>query len=68
MATNLAQTQASGGDKESLSEKNAQLESVVIRFAGDSGDGMQLTGTQFRLPRRDQSTNRHHLWCFGLPN
>ena len=24
-----------------------QLESVVIRFAGDSGDGMQLTGGQF---------------------
>ena len=24
-----------------------QLESVVIRFAGDSGDGMQLTGTEF---------------------
>lgn len=24
-----------------------QLESVVIRFSGDSGDGMQLTGTQF---------------------
>ncbi len=24
-------------------------ESVVIRFAGDSGDGMQLTGTQFTL-------------------
>ncbi len=24
-----------------------QLDSVVIRFAGDSGDGMQLTGTQF---------------------
>jgi 2-oxoglutarate/2-oxoacid ferredoxin oxidoreductase subunit alpha len=47
MATNLAQTTASGGDKESLSQKNAQLESVVIRFAGDSGDGMQLTGTQF---------------------
>jgi len=23
------------------------VESVVIRFAGDSGDGMQLTGTQF---------------------
>ncbi len=23
------------------------LESIVIRFAGDSGDGMQLTGTQF---------------------
>ena len=25
------------------------LESVVIRFAGDSGDGMQLTGSQFTL-------------------
>ena len=24
-----------------------ELESVVIRFAGDSGDGMQLAGTQF---------------------
>jgi len=24
-----------------------QRESVVIRFAGDSGDGMQLTGMQF---------------------
>jgi 2-oxoglutarate ferredoxin oxidoreductase subunit alpha len=24
-----------------------QVESVVIRFSGDSGDGMQLTGTQF---------------------
>src|SRR6185295_13381340 len=23
------------------------LEEVVIKFAGDSGDGMQLTGTQF---------------------
>ncbi len=28
--------------------KNVEtLDSVVIRFAGDSGDGMQLTGTQF---------------------
>lgn len=26
-----------------------QLDSVVIRFAGDSGDGMQLTGSQFTL-------------------
>ncbi len=24
-----------------------ELDSVIIRFAGDSGDGMQLTGTQF---------------------
>lgn len=27
--------------------KSQTLESVVIRFSGDSGDGMQLTGTQF---------------------
>jgi 2-oxoglutarate ferredoxin oxidoreductase subunit alpha len=36
-------------DEKSI-ENDAQLEeldSVVIRFAGDSGDGMQLTGTQF---------------------
>lgn len=26
-----------------------QLESVVVRFAGDSGDGMQLTGSQFAV-------------------
>ncbi len=26
-----------------------ELESVVVRFAGDSGDGMQLTGTQFSV-------------------
>ncbi len=29
-------------------ERNVEeLETVTIRFAGDSGDGMQLTGTQF---------------------
>jgi 2-oxoglutarate ferredoxin oxidoreductase subunit alpha len=27
--------------------EQVQLERVTIRFAGDSGDGMQLTGTQF---------------------
>lgn len=27
--------------------KVEELDSIVIRFAGDSGDGMQLTGTQF---------------------
>ncbi len=26
-----------------------QLEKVVIRFAGDSGDGMQLAGDRFSL-------------------
>jgi 2-oxoglutarate/2-oxoacid ferredoxin oxidoreductase subunit alpha len=33
-----------------LEKKNPQpevLEAVVVRFVGDSGDGMQLTGTQF---------------------
>lgn len=28
---------------------NPSLDSVVVRFAGDSGDGMQLTGGQFTL-------------------
>jgi 2-oxoglutarate ferredoxin oxidoreductase subunit alpha len=28
-------------------KKSEQLDSVVIRFCGDSGDGMQLVGTQF---------------------
>ena len=30
-----------------MSSRETQLEHVVIRFAGDSGDGMQLTGTEF---------------------
>ncbi len=32
-----------------MSDKNnvVELEDVIIKFAGDSGDGMQLTGTQF---------------------
>src|SRR5438477_7075497 len=30
-----------------MSNSNEVLESVIIKFAGDSGDGMQLTGTQF---------------------
>ena len=30
-----------------MSNQTQELESVVIRFSGDSGDGMQLTGTQF---------------------
>ena len=43
MATNLAQKPTASPDQ----RVPASLESVVIRFAGDSGDGMQLTGTQF---------------------
>ena len=30
-----------------MSIKTKNLDNVVIRFAGDSGDGMQLTGTRF---------------------
>lgn len=30
-----------------VAKRKEQRESVVIRFAGDSGDGMQLTGMQF---------------------
>ena len=30
-----------------LEPEVSELDRVTIRFAGDSGDGMQLTGTQF---------------------
>ena len=30
-----------------MAKSTVTLEEVTIRFAGDSGDGMQLTGTQF---------------------
>ena len=35
-------------DTDRVVEREA-VESVVVRFAGDSGDGMQLTGNQFTL-------------------
>ncbi|HBC53483.1 MAG TPA: 2-oxoglutarate ferredoxin oxidoreductase subunit alpha [Alphaproteobacteria bacterium] len=35
---------ASSGSPDS---QRKQIDSVVVRFAGDSGDGMQLTGSQF---------------------
>ena len=34
-------------DKSTNQKKTETLNEVVIHFAGDSGDGMQLTGTQF---------------------
>lgn len=34
-------------EKTSTPGPSERLDDVVIRFAGDSGDGMQLTGTQF---------------------
>ena len=30
-----------------MSKQIQQVETVTIRFVGDSGDGMQLTGTEF---------------------
>ena len=30
-----------------MNRKDELLQDVVIKFAGDSGDGMQLTGSQF---------------------
>ena len=40
---------ATAEDFEEVDVPRSVLESVVIRFAGDSGDGMQLTGNQFTL-------------------
>ena len=41
MATRLAESRSDG------EAERKSVDAVVIRFAGDSGDGMQLTGTQF---------------------
>src|SRR5258706_13120774 len=35
---------------EAPTRRKEVLESAVIRFAGDSGDGMQITGSQFTNP------------------
>ena len=35
--------------QENTAKKSSELPSVVIRFAGDSGDGMQVTGGQFTM-------------------
>ncbi|MFA7586296.1 MAG: 2-oxoacid:acceptor oxidoreductase subunit alpha [Novosphingobium sp.] len=43
MATNLAESNSVA------SSAQVAPEAVVVRFAGDSGDGMQLTGGQFTL-------------------
>ena len=37
------------GALESVHSARQELESAVVRFAGDSGDGMQLTGGRFTL-------------------
>ena len=38
---------APASETEKKTDKKERLEEVVIRLAGDSGDGMQLTGNQF---------------------
>ena len=42
--------------------KVVALEHVVIRFSGDSGDGMQLTGNPIRL----KSAHRKAPWLASL--
>src|SRR5947208_8874449 len=37
----------SQGGRHSVSKQVQQRDRVIIRFAGDSGDGMQLTGSRF---------------------
>ncbi len=44
-------------------QQNLQMESVVVRFAGDSGDGMQLTGGQFT-----QATALNHQELTTFPD
>ena len=42
-------TQSVDVPHEAIDEPDHRPEAVVVRFAGDSGDGMQLTGGQFTL-------------------
>src|SRR6187551_248003 len=42
-----ARAQMSIPPQAGVEDRQQQFESVVIRFAGDSGDGMQITGNQF---------------------
>ena len=63
-------------------KKTVRLNRVIVRFAGDSGDGMQLTGDRFTwesaalgndlstlpgLPRRDPGASRAHSRGLRLP-
>src|SRR5512133_2235503 len=47
MSLTTEDTQAPAQTKAKSSKPLKTLPSVTIRFAGDSGDGMQLAGTQF---------------------
>ncbi|MGH8863012.1 MAG: 2-oxoacid:acceptor oxidoreductase subunit alpha, partial [Jatrophihabitantaceae bacterium] len=46
-AVRRSPNQVSRGATERMSKNVEQLDRVVIRIAGDSGDGMQLTGDRF---------------------
>src|SRR5437879_3958919 len=46
-AERAAESQGSAGNGSAAPNPNSRRDRVVIRFAGDSGDGMQLTGMQF---------------------
>lgn len=48
MSVSTTVTAVDGG-KGSEAHAREQVDSVVVRFAGDSGDGIQLTGGQFTL-------------------
>src|SRR5438270_5244607 len=44
------------------------LDQAVVRFAGDSGDGMQLTGTEFTREARSEERRVGKEWrCRGSP-
>ena len=77
---NLSATPSSS--RSSQGKAPREIDTVTIRFAGDSGDGMQLTGGEFtrasalagkrpghapRLPRRDPRPHRHGRGRLGLP-
>src|SRR4051812_24088621 len=47
MARRQGRAPASGAEGQSVAKQVKQLDRVIIRFAGDSGDGMQLTGDRF---------------------
>ncbi|GGQ91210.1 2-oxoacid:acceptor oxidoreductase subunit alpha [Streptomyces asoensis] len=46
-ATAETESAAASAETESAGKEVRRLDQVVIRFAGDSGDGMQLTGDRF---------------------
>jgi len=47
MGIPMKEKTAEGRDLKSKKKGVSEIDSVVIRFAGDSGDGIQLTGSQF---------------------